>query len=145
MAGATLAVAVFLPWYRTNLAEPFTPDSVTGWEASGMARVAFGLGLLTALASIALGLEAARRIHLEAHVAAVLGWAVVVASSAAAALVAVRLVLPPEPADFFSRRLGLYLAAVAAVAGIVAGAAHLGGRASSALTGTPVPRRRPRR
>lgn len=126
VAGIALAAAVFLPWYRTNLGSEFTPDSVTGWEATGMARAVLALAVVAAAASAALALEAQRRLRVHRGLVAVLGWTVVVACSAAAVLVAVRLARPVEPAEFFSRQLGLYLAAAAALAGIAAGAVHLG-------------------
>jgi hypothetical protein len=101
---------------------------VTGWEASTLARITLALGVVITLAAIALALDAQGQLALGARSTQVLGGAVAIAGTAALALVAVRLALPPEPAEFFSRGLGLYLAALAAAAAVVAGVAELGRR-----------------
>lgn len=128
VAGAALAISVLLPWYRTNLGPPFSPDAVTGWEASTLARIALVLGVVITLASIALALDAQGQRVFGGRPTRALGGAVAVAGGVALALVAVRLALPPEPAEFFSRGLGLYLAALAATAAVIAGVADLGRR-----------------
>ncbi len=40
ICGIALAAAVFLPWYATNLGAPFTTGAASGWEWTGLARIA---------------------------------------------------------------------------------------------------------
>lgn len=123
ISGAVIVVAAFLPWYATNLGPPFSPASVSGWEATNLARVAVVMGVVVAVASAAAALDERGSVPLDRRVADALGWIVVVASALAAAAVAYRLLVMPEPAEFLSRQIGLYLAAAATIGGILSGLA----------------------
>jgi hypothetical protein len=123
VSGAVIVVAAFLPWYATNLGPPFSPDSVSGWEATNLARVAVVMGVVVAVAATTAALEERGSVPLDRRVGDALGWIVVVASAIAAAAVGYRLLVMPEPAEFLSRQIGLYLAAVATIGGILSGLA----------------------
>lgn len=124
-----LAVAVFLPWYSLNLGAPFETGSASGWRWTGVAQVAFALALLGLGAGTALALDASDVIRLEPEPVRALEWLLPVASAIAAALIAYRVLVPPEPSDLLSRAFGLYVALVAALGALGAGAARLTTRA----------------
>ena len=125
VCGVALAAAVFLPWYATNLGAPFTTGSASGWEWTGLARIALALGAVAAAAAAALVLRDRGTLHIDHEAAVALGWALAAAHAAALGLVAYRVLVPPEPAELLSRELGLYLAFLAALCGLVAATAHL--------------------
>lgn len=121
VCGVALVVGVLLPWYTTNLGPPFSATSASGWEATNLARVALVLGVvLTAAAGLTV-LDARGALLLPSHQLDALAWIAVVAAAAAALVVGYRLLVMPEPAEFLSRQIGLYLAAAASVGGILAG------------------------
>ena len=121
VCGAALVVGVLLPWYTTNLGPPFSATSATGWEATNVARVALVLGAVLAGASILTVLESRGVIALPPGRLDALAWIALVAAALAVLLVGYRLLVMPEPAEFLSRQIGIYLAALAAVGGVLAG------------------------
>jgi hypothetical protein len=121
-------LCAFLPWYAPTLGPPFSPDSVSGWDATDLARIAAVMGIIAAFAATALVLEERGIVDFDRRTGEILAWAVVVASAVAAVLIAYRLLVLPEPADFLSRKIGVYLAMVAAVGGILSGLALLATR-----------------
>jgi hypothetical protein len=123
-----LAVAVFLPWYSLNLGAPFTTGSASGWQWTGVAQAAFALALVALGAATALVLEANSVLRLDGELARALGWMLPGACGLALALVAYRVLVPPDPADLLSRAFGLYVALAAALAGLVAGVSELSAR-----------------
>lgn len=125
VAGAVLCIAIFLPWYVLNIAEPFQANGVSGWSASNLARIALVAGLVVLGASAA-PLLAGPRLAPRAVVG--LAWTVLGAAVVALALVSVRALVLPDPAALFSRQFGLYVAIAGAVAALVAGIGQLAGR-----------------
>jgi hypothetical protein len=128
VSGVVLMVAVFLPWYATNLGPPFASSSASGWEATGLARAALGLAVVLTVAAAALALEARGGLALTYRQADALSWAVLGAAAVAGVLVGIRLVAVPEPAELLSRQIGLYLAMAGAVGGVLSGLALLSSR-----------------
>lgn len=120
-AGVTLIGAVFLPWYATNLGPPFSAISASGWDATNLARVALLMGVLLVAAAGAAVLSEREMIALDHRHEDALAWIAVAASSIALVVVTYRLVVLPDPAEFLSRQIGLYLAIAAAIAGIMSG------------------------
>ncbi|WP_217913675.1 hypothetical protein [Miltoncostaea marina] len=121
VCGAALVVGVLLPWYTTNLGPPFSATSASGWEATSLARVALVLGaLLTAAAALTV-LDARGMLAMPPSRLDALAWVAVVAAGAAVLVVGYRLLVMPEPAEFLSRQIGIYLSALAAVGGVLAG------------------------
>lgn len=118
--GALLMGSVFLPWYTLNIAPPFSADSVSGWNASGFAKAALALAAVVVLASAVQMLDGRDVVRLERTQRVALAWASVVAAVSAAVMVGIRLVILPDPAEFFSRQIGLYVATVAAVGAVLA-------------------------
>jgi hypothetical protein len=133
LCGIGIVVATFLPWYATNLGPPFSPTSASGWEATGLARAAAALGLVAAIAAAAAALDERGAVRLEARMAEAVSWIVVGACGIAAVLVGYRLLWPPEPAEFLSRQIGIYIAMVAALGGVMAGLGLLATRGAGAL------------
>ena len=123
-SGLLLAVAVFLPWYSTNLGAPASPGSASGWAWTAVAKGALILGIVWALASALLLADHLDRYRIDSRTAEALGWLVTGAALLAAGLVAFRLFKPPEPADFLTRDFGLFLSLVAAALGVAAGFAQ---------------------
>ena len=121
LAGVVVVVAAFLPWYATNLGEPFSPASASGWDATNFARGAVIAAVVAAIAAGTLALEERGSLVLEPETGETLAWVVVGASALALVLVGYRLLVMPEPADLLSRQIGLYLATVAAVLGVLSG------------------------
>jgi hypothetical protein len=128
LSGVLIVVAAFLPWYATNLGPPFSPESVAGWEASNLAKASVVMGALVAVASAAAALEARDGLRLGPTVGDAIAWVVIGASVIAAVLVGYRLVVLPDPAQFLSRQIGLYLAAAGAIGGILSGLALIATR-----------------
>lgn len=121
VSGVLLAIAVFLPWYATNLGAPASAGSASGWSATAVAKGALGLGVLWALASALLLADYFDVYRVDSRTAEALGWFVAGTSLVAAGLVAFRLFMPPEPADFLTRDFGLFISLVAAAVGVAAG------------------------
>ena len=129
IAGVGLVVSVFLPWYATNLGPPFSATSASGWESTNVARLALVAGVIVAAASVALLLQEQGSARIDPGTANVLAWTVLVAAILAAAAIGFRLVVMPEPAEFLSRQIGIFVAAASAVGGILAGLAAVATRA----------------
>lgn len=125
VASVLVVVAVFLPWYATNIGPPFAPGTVSGFEATGLAKAALAAAAVAVLAAGALAADGRRATDLGPRAAEALAWVAIVAATAAAVLVGYRLLVLPEPAEFLSRRAGLYLAMAGAVGAVVAGLAQL--------------------
>ena len=125
VCGVALVVGVLLPWYATNLGPPFSATSASGWEATTLARIALVLGAILAVAAALTVLDSRDALRLPSHQLDALAWIIVIAAAAAALLVGYRLLVMPEPAEFLSRQIGIYLAAVAAVGGILSGLATI--------------------
>jgi hypothetical protein len=121
LCGVAVVVGVLLPWYATNLGPPFSATSASGWDATSVARVALVLGVVLAAAAAAIVLEERGVVELSARQADALAWTMVVSSALAAGLVGYRFLVMPEPAEFLSRQFGLYLAAAAAIGGLLSG------------------------
>lgn len=121
VCGVAIVVGVLLPWYATNLGPPFSATSASGWEATGIARVALVMGVVLALASAATVLDERGALTLSQRAADALAWTMVGSAALAVGLVGYRFLVLPEPAEFLSRQFGLYLAAGAAVGGLLAG------------------------
>jgi hypothetical protein len=68
-------------------------------------------------------IEAQGGLRLDPAVGDAVAWVVIAASTIAAVLVGYRLLVMPEPAEFLSRQIGVYLAAAGAVGGILSGLA----------------------
>jgi hypothetical protein len=128
ISGIVIVVAAFLPWYATNLGPPFAPESVAGWEASNVAKASVVMGVIVAVASAAAAIEARGGLRLGAQAGDAIAWAVIGASVIAAILIGYRLFVLPEPAEFLSRQIGVYLAAAGAVGGILSGLALIATR-----------------
>ena len=123
-SAALMIVAVFLPWFASNLGEPTSPGSVSGWSSTAIAKGVLGLAVLWMLASALLLADEFDMYRVDARTAEALGWFVTGCAVLAGALVLFRLLRPPEPADFLSRDFGLFVGIVAAVGGIMAGFAQ---------------------
>lgn len=121
VCGVAIVVGVLLPWYATNIGPPFSATSASGWEATTIARLALVLGAVVAAAALATLLDERGVLTLSPRQADTLAWTMVVGSALAAALVGYRFLVMPEPAEFLSRQFGLYLAAAAAIGGVLSG------------------------
>lgn len=128
ISGIAIVVAAFLPWYATNLGPPFAPESVAGWEATNVAKASVVMGVIVAVASAAAAVEARGGLRLGPSAGDAIAWAVIGASVIAAILIGYRLFVLPEPAEFLSRQIGVYLAAAGAVGGILSGLALIATR-----------------
>lgn len=121
LSGLVLMLAVFLPWYATNLGPPFAATSASGWESTAFAKVALVMGVLLLAAAAATLLDERRIITLEGRHLDALAWVVVGSATIALLAVGYRLLFMPDPAEFLSRQIGLYLGVAAAIGGILSG------------------------
>lgn len=128
ISGIVIVVAAFLPWYATDIGPPFAPESVAGWEATNVARASVFMGAVVAAASAVAALDARGGLRLGPSAGDGVAWTVVGASVIAGILVGYRLLVLPEPAEFLSREIGVYLAAAGAVGGILSGLALIATR-----------------
>jgi hypothetical protein len=108
-AGLVVASAV-IPWYAVQIGPLETPASLTGLESGSFALIAIALGAFVVVASAALALGAAGVVDIDAPIGLLLTWVCLGAAGAAAALVALRLVFLPEPSEFLTRDIGIWLA-----------------------------------
>ena len=76
---------------------------------------------MATLAAGTLALEERGSLELEPQTGEALAWTVIGAFAVALVVVGYRLLVLPEPADLLSRQIGIYLATVAAVIGVVSG------------------------
>lgn len=127
LGGLAVVIGVLLPWYTSNLAEPFTPETTTGWEATRLAQIALALGAVVVL-SAATSIVVRRSGVLDPSVEAGLGWIMLVASIGAALLISYRLVWLPPPEEFLSRQAGIYVALAGAVLAAVASVGEIASR-----------------
>ena len=121
LSGLLLVLAVFLPWYATNLAPPFSATSASGWESTAIAKIALLMGIVLVVAAAAAVLDERRIVTLDPRHLDILAWVVVGSSAIALLVVGYRLLFMPDPAEFLSRQIGLYLAVAAAVGGLLSG------------------------
>ena len=128
VAGLVLVVAVFLPWYATNLGPPFSATSASGWDSTDLARLAAVMGLVLAITAGAALLDERGVIALQRRQVNALGWIMMGAAVIALLAVGYRLVVMPDPAEFLSRQIGLYLAAAAAIGGVLSGLGQVANR-----------------
>ena len=119
-----MALAVFLPWYAANLGPPASSGTASGWDATAVAKGALALGVIWMLASGLLLADHLDVYRVDPRTAEALGWLVAGCAMLSGALVAYRLFRPPEPADFLSRDIGLFIGLVAAAFGVSAGLAQ---------------------
>jgi hypothetical protein len=129
VAGVGAITSVFLPWYTTNVAAPFTASSSSGWDSTQIAKAVLVLGVIGTLASILLLLDVRGTAPLDVELARALGWLSLGTFAAVAALVGYRLLRLPEPSAFLSRDIGLYVGVAAGAAGVLAAIAQLSSRA----------------
>lgn len=120
IAGAFLAISVFLPWYTADVAPPFAAASSSGWDSTTMARIVFAIGVMLAMSAGLILLDMRGILLLDAGVVGALSWLCLGLALAATALVAWRLVRPPAPAEFLARDVGLFIAQGAVVVALVA-------------------------
>lgn len=123
-SGVLMLAAVFLPWYAANLGPPASSGTASGWEATAVAKGALALGVIWMLASALLLADHFDAYRVDARTAEAIGWLVAGCALLAGALVAYRLFRPPDPADFLSRDIGLFVGLVAAAIGVAAGLAQ---------------------
>jgi hypothetical protein len=123
-SGVLMIVAVFLPWFASNLGAPTSSGSVSGWSSTSVAKGVLVLAVLWMLASGLLLADEFDVFRVDSRTAEALGWFVTGCAFLAGALVMFRLLRPPEPADFLTRDFGLFIAIVAAVGGIMSGIAR---------------------
>jgi hypothetical protein len=123
-SAALMLASVFLPWYAANLGPPASSGTASGWDATAIAKGVLGLGVIWLLMSALLLADHVDVYRVDARTAEALGWLIAGCALLAGALVAYRLFRPPEPADFLSRDIGLFLALAAAAAGVSAGLAQ---------------------
>lgn len=120
VCGLLVVIGALLPWYATNLGEPFSAETTTGWDATTAAKLALACGALTAAAG-AFSVLALRGRYWDPQVLRFLGWMIIVTAGAAFALIAFRALVKPDPAEFLSREIGIYLALAAAGLAVIAG------------------------
>lgn len=108
-AGLVVASA-FIPWYARQIGPIDAPSSLSGLDSGSFALIAIALGAFAVVTSAALALGAAGAVDVDAPIALLLTWACLGAASAAAALVALRLVFLPDPSEFLTRELGIWMA-----------------------------------
>ena len=95
---------------------------------TNVAKASVFMGAIVAAASAAAAIEARGGLRLGDQAGDAIAWAVIGASVIAAILVGYRLFVLPEPAEFLSREIGVYLAAAGAIGGILSGLALIATR-----------------
>jgi hypothetical protein len=123
-SAALMLAAVFLPWYAANLGPPASSGTASGWDATAIAKGVLGLGVIWLLLSALLLADHLDAYRIDPRTAETLGWLIAGCALLAGVLVAYRLLRPPEPADFLSRDIGLFLGLAAAAVGVAAGLAQ---------------------
>lgn len=123
-AGLVTLASVFMPWYRTNLGEPAAVGTANGWDATSIGKALVALSVIWLLAALLAASDDFGSVRLAVATIEGLGYLVALCGLLGGALVAYRIARPPgSTPDFLSRDIGLAVAALGCVAGIVAGAA----------------------
>ncbi len=135
-AGLVVASAV-IPWYALQIGPIDAPASISGLDAGSFALIAIALCGFAVVASAALALGAAGAIEVEAPIALLLTWVCVGAASAAAVLVAIRLVFLPDPGEFLTRDVGIWLAFLGSLGTAALSAIQLPARTGQASSQRP--------
>lgn len=121
LAGLLLVASVFMPWYATNLGPPFSATSASGWDATAFAKIALLGGLVLLGACVLALLDERDVVPLAPRHAEWLAWAAIAGAAIALLAIAFRTIWLPEPAEFLSRQVGLYLAGACALVGVLSG------------------------
>jgi hypothetical protein len=123
-SGLVMVVAVFLPWFSTNLGEPTAPGSVSGWASTSVAKGVLAIAVIWTLAAALIVADRHDVLRIDPSTVEALGWLIAACALIAGGLAAFRLFRPPEPADFLARDFGLFLAIAVAFVGVAAGLAQ---------------------
>lgn len=123
-AGLATAVAVFLPWYRTNLGDPSEVGRASGWHATGFGKLTLALAVIWLLAALLAASDDFGSVRLHVRTIESLGYLVAMSALVAGAMVAYRIAQPPGATpDFLSRDIGLAVAIAGCAVGVAAGLA----------------------
>jgi hypothetical protein len=116
-AGASfvVCVAAFAPWYTTQVAEIFAQGSVSGWNATLAAKIAVFAAVIATFGALAIAADTRALIALSPELARGIVIACAVGCLAAAASVVFRALWIPEPSEFLTRDLGLFVALAASL------------------------------
>jgi hypothetical protein len=114
-ASVVVCLAAFAPWYTTQVSEIFSQGSVSGWNATLAAKIAFFVAVLSTLSSLAIVADARDLITLSDELVRGLVIGCAAACAVAVAAVAYRTVRIPEPTEFLTRDLGIFVALAASL------------------------------
>ena len=127
--GAALtAISTGLPWFATNIAPPFSKGTTSGLQSGIGAKLVLALTLVALLAGLCLLAASRELLRVSLRGGVILTALMLMTTSAAAVIVAYRLVVLPSPAGFASRQYGIYLAALGCGTTVVVCARQLLGR-----------------
>ena len=111
--GAALAaISTGLPWFATNIAPPFSKGTTSGLQSGIGAKIVLALMLVALFAGLCLMAASRELLRISLRAGVLLTALMLIAASAAAVIVASRLIVLPSPAGFASRQYGIYLAAL---------------------------------
>ncbi len=124
-ASFVVCLAVFAPWYTTQVAEIFSQGSVSGWNATLAAKIAAFAAAIATLGSLAIIGDARGLVALTPELVRGLVIACALGCGVCALSVAFRTVWIPEPAEFLTRDLGLFVALAASLIALGASAVQV--------------------
>jgi len=118
ISAVVVTIAVFTPWYQTAIGPDTAPDTVSGWDATSLAKFAVAAGAICALSSVVVTLDVRSEVEMHSPVRRVMAGIALGTALIMAACVLFRLAFPPDPALGITRQLGLIVAAVASLTGL---------------------------
>jgi hypothetical protein len=124
-ASFVVVLAVFAPWYTTQVGEAFVQGSASGWTATLVARIAAVAAAIAMLICVAIVADARDVVAVSEDLVRMLVIACTVCCATAATLVAYRTIFIPEPTEFLTRDLGLFVAMAASLVALGAAVVQL--------------------
>ncbi len=127
--GAALAaISTGLPWFATNIAPSGSKGTTSGLESGIGAKLVLALMLVALFGGLCLLAASRELLRIGFRAGVILTAVMLITATAAAAIVAYRLIVLPSPAGFASRQYGIYLAALGCGTTVVVCARQLLGR-----------------
>jgi hypothetical protein len=109
LSGVIVIISVFLPWYATTIGPVGSPDTLSGWEATGWSKIAIIGAALCAVCAVAIAGDIHHTITLHGPVRKILATTGLIAGAICCAGLIYRGCIPPQTSRGLARQLGLGL------------------------------------
>ncbi len=115
LSGAIVIISVFLPWYAITIGPVGSPDTLSGWDATGWSKIAIIGATLCAVCACAIAGDIHRTITLHGPVRKILATTGLIAGLICCAALIYRGLIPPQTSRGLARQLGLGLGVASSI------------------------------